>query len=188
MATIPHTTHPLPSTVGKTGSITIRSATPADAARVLTCAREVFVTSPHVLTSPGEFTMTEEQEREFIARLESHPRQVMLIAEHEGMVIGILNLTQTVEKRKMRHRVLLGMSVLQKYRGRRVGTALMSEAIRWAESHPDLQLVTLQVYEANAAGMALYRRFGFKVAGTMPGGLIHDDGSVWDQVEMYREV
>jgi RimJ/RimL family protein N-acetyltransferase len=198
MAIVPSTTFPLSASFAgdrlgdgqdaASGTITVRSAKPEDAARVLVCAREVFQTSPFVLTSPGEFNFTEEQERELIQKFQDHPRQVMLIAEHGDRVIGILALTQNTAKRKMRHSVLLGMSVLLAFRGRRVGTALMHVAIEWAMNHPELKLVTLDVYVANKAGRALYERFGFKTTGILPGGLMHDDGTVWDQMAMHREV
>ncbi|GJQ28949.1 MAG: acetyltransferase [Phycisphaerae bacterium] len=166
----------------------MRSAEPDDAAAMLDCAREVFRTSPYLLTSPDEFTLTEEQEREFIAGMLSHPRQLLLVAVSGERVVGILDLRQTIPRRKARHRVLLGMSVREAYRGAGVGTALMERALGWAKAHPDLALVTLEVYAENVRAVALYRRFGFVEKGTLPGGLIHDDGSAWDQVEMFLRV
>lgn len=186
-------THSLSPAVGTTpgavaDSFVVRSATPDDAERVLECAREVFVTSPYVLTSPGEFTMTLEEEREFIAKLHEHPRQIMLVAEHAGQIIGILVLTQNTAKRKLRHAVVLGMSIRQSYRGRRVGTALLREAVAWAEANPEVQIITLAVYAANAPAMALYRRFGFVEHGRLPGALLHDDETTWENVDMHRRV
>lgn len=189
MGSLAPTHHTLaPSLPGSDATFTVRSALADDAAPVLDCVREVFETSEYTLTSRGEFTKTEAEEREFVQALHDHPRQIMLIAEHAGLVVGVLGLTQNTAKRKMRHSVLLGMSVRLPYRGRRVGTALMSEAVAWARAHPDIKLVTLAVYSANAPGRALYDRFGFTPTGVLPGGLIHDDGSLWDQIEMYLRV
>lgn len=170
------------------GEFCVRSATVDDAERVLEFAREVFVTSPYVLTSPGEFTMTLEQERDFLGKLHAHPRQLMLIAEHRGHVVGNLVLSQNTAKRKLRHTVVLGMSIREAYRGRRVGTAMMREAVAWAEANPELQIITLAVYAANAPAMALYQRFGFVEHGRLPGALLDDEGRGWENVDMHRRV
>jgi hypothetical protein len=54
------------------GSCLIRAATPDDAAGVLECASEAFATSQHTLTQGDEFTMTLEQERDFLTAIRSH--------------------------------------------------------------------------------------------------------------------
>lgn len=190
MALAPPSTHTLkPGTPGQpAGIVVVRSAGVDDAAPMLDCAREVFRTSPYLLTSPDEFNLTEAQERDFIASMLAHPKQLMLTAWADGRVVGILDLRQTIPRRKARHRVLLGMSIREVYRGRGVGRALMERALDWAKAHPDITLVTLEVYAANAPAIALYRKFGFIEKGTLPGGLIDDAGAPWDQIEMYLHV
>lgn len=188
MGTAPSTTHTILGDTPAGTTCIIRSATVDDAAPMLDCAREVFRTSPFLLTSPDEFNLTEAQERDFIASMLAHPKQLMLTAWADGRVIGILDLRQTIPRRKARHRVLLGMSIREAYRGRGVGRALMERALDWAKAHPDITLVTLEVYAANAPAIALYRKFGFIEKGTLPGGLIDDAGQPWDQIEMYLHV
>lgn len=185
MATIDTTTH---ARRADRGTFRVRSATPDDAAAMLDAGHDAFRTSPFLLTSPDEFTMTEPQEREFVAGILAHPRQLMLIAEADSVVLGMLDMRQPSTRRKARHRVLLGMSVREACRGQGVGTAMMARAIEWARAHPDLSLITLEVYAANSRAIELYKRFGFVPRGTLPGGLVHDDGSAWDQVEMYLPV
>jgi RimJ/RimL family protein N-acetyltransferase len=176
------------------GQCAVRSATPADSALVLDCARDVFETSDFTLTSRDEFRMTLEEETAFVSRLEAHPRQLMLIAHDlpadapPAQFTGILVLTQNTAKRKLRHSVELGMSIRSTHRGRGIGTALLGCAVKWARANPDLLQITLGVYAANAAGLALYRRHGFVEHGRLPAGLIHDDGSTWEQIHMHLMV
>ncbi|MBX3410291.1 MAG: GNAT family N-acetyltransferase [Phycisphaeraceae bacterium] len=178
-----------------TGRCVVRSAAVADAPLVLDCAREVFQTSQYTLTCADEFTMTLDEEAAFIASLESHPRQIMLVAYDEpaageppAQFTGILVLKQNTSRRKLRHSVDLGMSVRSTHRGRAVGSALLGRAVEWARAHPDLRQITLAVYAANAPGLALYRRLGFVEHGRLPDGLIHDDGRCWEQVLMHLMV
>jgi putative acetyltransferase len=49
-----------------------------------------------------------------------------------------------------------------------VGTALLSEAIRWARE-VGVEKLSLSVYPHNAAARALYRKFGFREEGRLTG-------------------
>lgn len=177
------------------GSILIRSASPSDAPAVLACAREMFSTADYTLTSKDEFSFTLEQEAALLTSVADHPRQTFLIAidesardEHGPLVIGLMSMFQNTAKRKLRHIVNLGMGIRTAYRGRGVGDALMTAGMAWARAHPDLHIVTLEVYAANTPGLALYRRHGFVTHGSLPGGLIHDDHTEWDQILMHCRV
>jgi RimJ/RimL family protein N-acetyltransferase len=186
------------------GRCVVRSASGADAGPILECAAETFRTTMFTLTQADEFTLTVEQEREFLTGIERQADQVFLIAVdaetvqagrgathsggdalRDGDVLGVLILRRALPKRKLSHTVELGMSVRSTHRARGVGTALLDAGIRWARTVPTLRMITLGVYAENAAGIALYRRMGFVQHGYLPGGCRHDDGSEWDQVQMY---
>lgn len=179
------------------GRCVVRSATGADAGPILECAAETFRTTMFTLTQADEFTLTVEQEREFVSGIERHADQVFLIALdaetpargegalRDGDVLGVLVLKRALPKRKLSHAVELGMSVRSTHRARGVGTAMLDAGIRWARTVPTLRLITLGVYADNKAGLALYRRMGFVQYGYLPGGCRHDDGTEWDQVQMY---
>lgn len=196
MAFVAPQTIPFRSRSGSpSGHMLIRSALPADAPAVLACAREMFSTSDYTLTSKDEFSVTLEQETALLTSVADHPRQTFLIAIDESasdqygpLVIGLMSMFQNTAKRKLRHTVNLGMGIRTAYRGRGVGDALMTCGMAWAREHPDLHIVTLEVYAANTPGLALYRRHGFKIHGCLSGGLIHDDQSEWDQILMHTRV
>jgi RimJ/RimL family protein N-acetyltransferase len=173
------------------GHVLVRHATADDAERVLHCANEMMNSSPYVLTAQGEFAMTLEQERAFLVASLEHQRQLFLIAEVSDApdgIVGLCSLTQNTAKRKMRHRVMLGMGMRPALRGRRVGTALMHEAVAWAVGHPELHMMVLAVYASNEAGLRLYRAHGFAEWGRLPDGLVEDDGTMSEQIEMVRWV
>jgi putative acetyltransferase len=58
------------------------------------------------------------------------------------------------------------MAVRDDWQGKGVGTALMEAALDLADNWLNLTRVELSVYTDNAAGVALYKKFGFEVEGT----------------------
>ncbi len=58
------------------------------------------------------------------------------------------------------------MAVRDDWQGKGVGTALMGAALDLADNWLDLTRVELTVYTDNAAGIALYEKFGFEIEGT----------------------
>lgn len=172
----------------------IRVATPDDADRVLDCAREVFATTNFTLTKFDEFTLTPDQERDFLRAFLDHPKKLCLIAEdpsllsptNQPLITAMLVLAPKRDnRRKLRHSVDLGISVRSSHRARGLGRLILQHAITWARSIPDLQLITLEVYADNTNAIALYQSLGFIESGRQPLGLIHDDNTTHEQVAMW---
>ena len=60
----------------------------------------------------------------------------------------------------LRHSAVLGMGVVEEFRGRRIGTQLLAIALAGADAR-GLRRAELVVRADNHAAIALYRRFGF---------------------------
>ena len=80
-------------------------------------------------------------------------------------VVGHLGL-ETFTRPRRRHVGEIGMAVRDDWQGKGVGTALMEAALDLADNWLNLTRVELSVYTDNAAGVALYKKFGFEVEGT----------------------
>jgi RimJ/RimL family protein N-acetyltransferase len=65
----------------------------------------------------------------------------------------------------LRHVGVLGMGILPQYRGKRLGTQLLSKTIEHARDVNHLEKIELDVFESNQAAIALYRKFGFETEG-----------------------
>ena len=99
-------------------------------------------------------------------RLENPPAdRVGLVAVVGGIVVGQLGLHLYAGRRA--HAAGLGMMVHSDYQHRGLGAALMEAAVELAERWMGITRLELEVYTDNAAGIALYRRFGFEVEGTL---------------------
>jgi len=77
----------------------------------------------------------------------------------------------------------LGMLVRDGHRGQGVGSALMASCIEWCRAAP-VHKVALEVFPHNAAGLALYRGFGFQVEGRRVRHHRRASGQLWDSIVM----
>ena len=71
---------------------------------------------------------------------------------------------------------ILTIAVAANWRSRGIGRAILSGAVREA-ADAGARAMFLEVDEANAAALALYRRFGFVKVGERPGYYRRNDGS-----------
>lgn len=92
--------------------------------------------------------------------------QHSLVACVDGEVVGNLGLETYSTRWRMRHTGRIGMAVRDDRQGQGVGTALMEAALDLADNWLNLTRIELHVYVDNAAGIALYEKFGFEVEGT----------------------
>ncbi|HEV7888677.1 MAG TPA: N-acetyltransferase [Acidimicrobiales bacterium] len=77
----------------------------------------------------------------------------------------------------------LGMAVADGWRGKGVGSALMAEAVAWAEAK-GAHKITLQLWPHNTAARALYEKFGFEVEGRLRRHWPRKNGELWDALIM----
>jgi putative acetyltransferase len=144
--------------------VEVRAARPRDARQVLGLVRSVASERRFIRTEEVPWTLRELR-RQF--RRSWTPNGAHIVALAEERVIGDLGITR--EKHAvLRHVADLGMSVSQEWRGRGVGSALLSKAFRWAE-WAEVEKVSLTVYPHNDAARALYRKFGFEEEGRLIG-------------------
>jgi ribosomal protein S18 acetylase RimI-like enzyme len=77
----------------------------------------------------------------------------------------------------------IGMAVAREWRGRGVGSALLTAAIAWARER-GLHKLSLSVFPHNAAAISLYRKFGFVEEGRRIKHYRRASGDLWDAIEM----
>ena len=108
-----------------------------------------------------------------------------LVACVEGEVVGEISLHTSPTRWRMRHAGSIGMAVRDDWQGRGVGTALIEAALDLADKWLNLTRIELRVYVDNAAGIALYEKFGFEVEGTH-GHFAFRNGEYVDAYSMAR--
>ncbi|WP_259753750.1 GNAT family N-acetyltransferase [Pseudomonas sp. GCEP-101] len=111
-------------------------------------------------------------------------RRVTLMAMHQDQVIGSASLEQFPRVRRS-HCGSIGMGVAVAWQGRGLGTRLLAELMEVADNWMGLRRVELTVYTDNAPAIALYRKFGFEVEGTLREFALRD-GVYADVLSMAR--
>jgi RimJ/RimL family protein N-acetyltransferase len=100
------------------------------------------------------------------------------VAVADGDVVGHLGLHGTSGV------VELGMAVLDGWRGKGAGSALLEAAIEWARHQPAVHKLGLEVWPHNGAAIALYQRLGFEVEGRRRRHYRRKSGELWDSILM----
>ncbi|MFV3368282.1 GNAT family N-acetyltransferase [Pseudomonas sp. NY15435] len=111
-------------------------------------------------------------------------RRVTLMAMHQDQVVGSASLEQYPRVRRSQCGSI-GMGVAVAWQGRGVGSRLLAELLEVADNWMGLRRVELTVYTDNAPAIALYRKFGFEVEGTLREFALRD-GVYADVLSMAR--
>lgn len=168
-------------------SVRIRSADPADAEGLLAYVADILEECEFMVTEPGEFDKTVEQERQWIADHRDPSGNLCLLAEVAGTVVGIVSF-EVRRHRRVSHVGGLGISVRKGWRGCGIGSALLKACLDWAQREPQIEKVGLAVFSSNEAAINLYRKFGFVEEGRRYHEMKLGPGKYVDDVLMYRWV
>ncbi len=171
----------------KTGeTCVVRSAEERDAPVLLENTREIL-RSPFLVTTPDEFTQSEDAERAWIAEHRSRPGWLVLVPEVAGQVVGVLSFENGARQR-LAHRGTFGLSLLAAWRGRGIGDALLGSLLGWARENPLIEKVCLGVFAGNERAIGLYRKHGFVEEGRRVREFKLGPGEYADDLLMYRLV
>ncbi|HEV2591101.1 MAG TPA: GNAT family N-acetyltransferase [Gaiellaceae bacterium] len=113
------------------------------------------------------------------SRAASFALEGSFVAVGDGKVVGMINVQPS------RHGYAdIGMAVAREWRGRGVGTALLAAAVEWARARDGIHKLSLGVFAHNAAGIALYKKFGFVEEGRRVKHYRRQSGELWDSIDM----
>lgn len=160
-------------------TIIIRPAVASDAAGIIRFAKEMFASTDQVVTLPEEYTLTVEQEIDFINSHADKTNAILLVAICDSSVVGFLNFN-SYPKKKMSHSGELGMSVSSSFRGNGIGKALLQTLQSWAAAQPGIEKLSLEVFHTNDVAIRLYKQLGFKEEGRKLRAVKQHDGSYAD--------
>ncbi len=164
---------------------TIRTGERTDAVQILEHMKCVASETDYLLVTPDEVTLTEEEEQSWIQQQADSPRNLLLVAEVDSEIVGMIDFHGSSRKR-LAHQGSFGVSVQKRCQGLGIGRRLMENMLRWAEQHPTLEKVCLEVFATNQAAIHLYRSLGFQEEGRRQRQYKLNEGTYVDAILMYK--
>jgi putative acetyltransferase len=140
--------------------IAIRKAEPSDAEAIWRC-----YTAPLVVRNTLQLPYRSlESVRELLTK--GGEGAYILVAVIAGEVIGMIGL-HTSSRPRINHSGEIGMMVRDDWQCKGVGKAMMQAVIDLADKWLNLARIELTVFTDNEPAIALYRKFGFEIEGTL---------------------
>lgn len=164
-------------------TLRLRNALPRDARGVLALTRASLADSAYLIQTPEEFAPSVRRMRSWLKRLLASPREIALIAEMNGEIVGLLD-TVTEPRRRLAHATRFGLLVASAVRNRGIGRAMVRRLIDWARAHDSIERIELHVHADNASARGLYASLGFVEEGVRRRAIKYEDGRYMDDIIM----
>ncbi|WNS46334.1 GNAT family N-acetyltransferase [Paenibacillus sp. MMS20-IR301] len=165
----------------------IRSAVKGDAKRLSGVRLQVDGETEHMDRIPGEAFIDEAGFERIIEADTDHPRNICLVAEAEGGIIGYSRCAGNDLKR-FEHKVEFGVGVLKQYWGYGIGRNLLKASIAWADDNGITKIILSGVLETNEQAIRLYKSLGFEIEGLLKQDRILSDGKYYSTYMMARYI
>ncbi len=170
----------------KNHTLLIREAEPSDALNMIDYINIVAGESNNIGFGPGEFDVPVEKEEKILEHYASLDNSIFLVGYIGDELVSVSNFSSSTRPR-MRHTGEIGMSVLKKYWRHGIGEAMMRALIDWAIDTGIIRKMNLAVATYNSAGIALYKKTGFRIEGTVTREMMID-GEFVDTHHMGLEI
>lgn len=164
----------------------IRKATKDDAIGIIEHLGKVYEETKFLLMTRNEFHVSVEEEMQWIENIEKND-DLLLVAEDEGKIIGLLNLTKKKHKR-VSHIAEFGISIQLEYCNKGLGSKMITYMLDWAIKETDIEKVMLEVFSNNERAIHLYKKFGFMEEGRKKNFIKYEDGSYTDEIIMCKRL
>lgn len=167
-------------------TLVIREAAAQDAAEILDYIHAIAGESDYLSFGPGEFDIPLDREREILARFHEADNQLYLVGLLDGQIVSTLSFTGG-HRPRLRHAGEFGLSVRRAYWGLGIGSRMLDALLDWARETQIITKVDLRVRTDNQRAIALYRRKGFAIEGTIHKQILLD-GTYYDHHWMGLEL
>ena len=116
--------------------------------------------SDNLLFGRDEFHLTVEQEIEHIKNISSDANTLMVLGIINNNIVSMAQISSANRKR-IAHNSEMSISVKKEYWANGIGSAVMSEIIRFAKESSTIKNISLGVKVSNKNAIRMYEKFGF---------------------------
>lgn len=145
---------------------TIREIDPGDAIKYINYRNTLAGETTYMRASRSELNLSLEGQNKSIENFINTDNQYSIVAELDGVIIGNLQF-RGGNRQRTKHAGEFGISVLKDYWGNRIGYNLLSHLIEWIKDNKAIKKINLEVREDNKSAIALYKKLGFELEGTI---------------------
>lgn len=163
--------------------VIIREACVEDAEQLLAMLKQSTATTDNLLISADEIAFTVKEEEAWIKSIIESPKALLLVAVIDGKIIADTDVRIGLYK-KTEHLGELGMTIIEEWRNKGLGTILMNALIAWAKEKTSLEALVLEVFSVNEQGIALYRKCGFEEKARLKNYFKMSNGDYVDRIIM----
>lgn len=160
----------------------IRKARPSDAAVLNAYLRQVADETTFLSFDASEWTKTDDEEAIIIQDYINTVNKTYFIALIDNDIVAHINAAGS-QKKRLRHNVEFGVSILKDHWHKGIGTLLINKLIFWAKSNPIVRKINLMVSAHNTRAILLYRHLGFEYQGRIKNDN-YVDGKYYDGISM----
>jgi len=165
----------------------LRSPELSDAEQLVEYLKVSAGETDFLLKYPEEVNITVEKEKDILQWYIDSERDLMIIAEVDGKIVGNCSFSPIGQKMRIRHRCSIGIALYKNVWGIGIGTALLSLLIKRAVVCGYEQM-ELNVVNRNDRAIKLYEKIGFVKRGHSPKAMKNKDGTYDDVIMMIKQL
>lgn len=154
-------------------TLLIREAAPEDVRIVFDYLEQVSSETDFLTFGPGEFGHTVAEEEDHLRESRECDNRLYIIGLIADRLASVLTFSGG-RRPRVRHSGEFGLSVRKQDWGLGVGSLMMEALIDWARAGGIVTKIDLRVRTDNRRAMALYRRAGFVIEGTLRSEILLD--------------
>ena len=120
--------------------------------------------SDNLLFGKDEFTLSVENEMEYIKNISNDANILMILGIIDNNIVSVAQISCPNRKR-ISHNSEVSISVKKDYWKNGIGSAVMDEIIRFAKENSTIKNISLGVKASNINAIKMYEKFGFEKIG-----------------------
>ena len=144
--------------------LNIRKACPEDAKQIIALLKIIGEETDNLTFGAEGVNMTEEKEAGYLAEIYESEKELYLVAEENGELLGTA-VFSALTKPRLAHRGTFSLSLKKKAWGKGIGSKFMEEILCFARNIAKTDVIYLEVRSDNRRAIALYEKFGFEKTG-----------------------
>ncbi len=145
-------------------NVSYREIEAGDASKMIKFLEAVGDETDNLSFSGASLKLTPESEERFINRFKSNKKNLMLVAEIDGEIVGNASIERNRTPRYS-HRAELSIVVKKKFWGQGIGSRFMQLLLEFSRGS-DVEILYLEARADNERAIRLYKKFGFCEIGT----------------------